>query len=198
MDELVAGLIDRLRTVSLHQWLTKLVVALAGTALIVVCATATGAVLAGTTPTVAGLLLACLLIWPESVASVLFLAACAVWWLFAWHGSLWASVPVAVLLGLVHVLAALTTGPAHAVVRLSALRLLGSRIGVYLLATAVAGGVVAGLSTLPTARYVAWLAVVAICAATLVATLVAGTVDEAGHVEDELGEDEPYLPDELR
>ncbi|MBI4900508.1 MAG: hypothetical protein HY829_08535 [Actinobacteria bacterium] len=198
MDEIVAGLIDRLRTVSLHQWLTKLVVALAGTALIVVCATATGAVLAGTTPVISGLLLACVLIWPEAMASIAFLAVCCLWWLFAWHGTLWATVPVAVLVGLVHLLAALAVGPGHAVVRLSALRFLSSRLAAYLLATAAAAGIVVALSSLPTSRYVAWLAVVAISAATLVATLVAGTVEEAGQVEEEPFEDEPFLPDDLR
>jgi len=73
MTEYVAGLIDRLRTVSLHHWLSRLVVALAGAALIAVCATATGAVLAGLMPAVAGVLLVCLVIWPESVASIAFL-----------------------------------------------------------------------------------------------------------------------------
>lgn len=198
MDELVAGLIDRLRTVSLHQWLTRVVVALAGTALIAVCASATGGVLAGAIPVFTGILLACVLIWPESVASILFLATCSLWWLFAWHGTLWATVPVAMLVGLVHLLAALATGPGHAVVRLSALRFLAPRTGLYLLATGAAASAVTALGTFPTSRYVAWLAVVAICVATLVATLVAGSIDEAGHVEEDLEEDEPYLPDELR
>ena len=85
MAEYVAELIDRLRTVSLHQWLTNLVVALAGAALIAVCALATGSVLAGATPAVAGLLLACVLIWPESIASIAFLGICSLWWLLAWH-----------------------------------------------------------------------------------------------------------------
>ena len=197
MAELVAELIDRLRTVSLHQWLTKLVVALAGTALIAVCALATGSVLAGATPAVAALLLACVLIWPESIASVVFLGVCAVWWLLAWHGSIWATVPVAALVGLVHLLAALATGPSHAVVRLAAVRFLGSRIGRYVLATVAVASAVAALSALPTSRYVAWFAVVAICVATLVATLVAGSLDEAGQVSEEPLDDEPFIPETL-
>ncbi len=197
MDEIVAGLIDRLRTVSLHQWLTKLVVSLAGTALIVVCATATGAVLSGATPGVTAILLAFLVIWPESIASIAFLAICALWWLLAWHGSIWATVPVAALVGLVHLLAGLATGPPHAVVRLAALRFFGTRIGAYVLATAGVGGVVAALTTLPTSRFVAWLAVVAISVATLVATLMAGSIDEAGQVPDEILDDDPYLPEDL-
>jgi hypothetical protein len=197
MSEFVAALIDRLRTVSLHQWLTKLVVALAGAVLITVCATATGAALAGLMPLVAGVLLVCLVIWPESIASIAFLGICAVWWLLAWHGSIWATVAVAALVGLVHLLAALATGPSHAVLRLAALRFLGSRIGAYLLAILAVGGGVAALTTLPTSRYVAPLALVAICVATLVATLVSGSVDEAGQVPDEILDDEPYLPEEL-
>lgn len=197
MAELVAELIDRLRTVSLHQWLTKLVVALAGTALIAVCALATGSVLAGATPAVAALLLACVLIWPESIASVVFLGVCAVWWLLAWHGSIWATVPVAALVGLVHLLAALATGPSHAVVRLAVVRFLGSRIGRYVLATVAVASAVAALSALPTSRYVAWFAVVATCVATLVATLVAGSIDEAGQVSEEPLDDEPFIPETL-
>ena len=197
MAEIVAELIDRIRTVSLHQWLTKLVVALAGTALIAACALATGSVLAGVTPSVAALLLACVLIWPESIASVAFLGVCSVWWLLAWHGSIWATVPVAALVGLVHLLAALATGPSHAVVRLSAVGFLGSRIGRYALATVVVASAVAGLSALPTSRYVAWFAVVAICSATLVATLVAGSIDEAGQVPEEPFDDEPFIPESL-
>jgi hypothetical protein len=46
-------------------------------------------------------------------------------------------------------------------------------------------------------QWVAWLAVVAICVATLVATLVAGSIDEAGQVPEESLEDEPYLPEDL-
>jgi hypothetical protein len=197
MDELVAGLVDRLRTVSLHQWLTKLVVALAGAALITVCAAATGAVLAGATPVVTAILLACLVIWPESIASIAFLGICALWWLLAWHGSIWATVPVAALIGLVHLLSALATGPLHAVVRLAALRFFGSRIGAYVLATLAVGSAIAALTTLPTSRYVAWLAVVAICVATLVATLVAGSIDEAGQVPEGIPDDEPYIPEDL-
>jgi hypothetical protein len=102
----------------------------------VVCARATDALLAGATPTIAAILLAVLVLWPESMATIAFLGFCAVWWLFAWHGSIWATVPVAALVGLVHLLAALATGPAHAVVRLAALRFFGSRIGAYVLATA--------------------------------------------------------------
>jgi hypothetical protein len=197
MDELVAGLIDRIRTVSLHQWLTKLVLALAGAALIVVCAVPTDALLAGATPTIAAILLAVVVLWPESMATIAFLGFCALWWLFAWHGSIWATVPVAALVGLVHLLAALSTGPAHAVVRLAALRFFGSRIGAYVLATAAAASMLAALTTLPTSRYVAWLAVVAICAATLVATLVAGSVDDAAVVPEMPEDDEPYLPEDL-
>ena len=197
MDELVAALIDRIRTVALHQWLTKLVVALAGAALITVCATVTGAVLAGATPAIAAIILAFLVLWPESMASIAFLGFCAIWWLFAWHGSLWASVPVAALLGLVHLLAALATGPRHAVVRLAAVRFLATRIGAYVLVTAAVGSAVAALTTLPTSQWVAWLAVVAISVATLVATLVAGSIDEAGQVPEEIPEDEPFLPPEL-
>ena len=197
MAEYVAGLIDQLRTVSLHQWLTKLVVALAGAALIAVCALATGSVLAGGTPTVAGLLLACVLIWPESIASIAFLGICSLWWLLAWHGSIWATVPVAALIGLVHLLAALAPGPPHAVVRLAAVRFLGSRIGGYVLATAAVACVVVALSAVPTSRYVAWAAVVATCVATLVATLVAGSIDEAGHVAEEPLDDEPFVPEDL-
>src|SRR5664279_4704915 len=136
MAEYVAGLIDRLRTVNFHQWLTKLVVALAGAALIAVCALATGSVLAGATPAVAGLLLACVLIWPESIASIAFLGVCSVWWLLAWHGSIWATVPVAALVRLVHLLASVAVRPPYALVRLAAVRFLGSRIGGYVLATA--------------------------------------------------------------
>ncbi len=198
MAEYVAELIDRLRTVSLHQWLTKLVVALAGTALIAVCALATGSVLAGVTPAVTGLLLACVLIWPESIASIAFLGICSLWWLLAWHGSIWATVPVAALIGLVHLLAALATGPSHGVVRLAAVRFFGSHIGGYVLATAAVASVVVALSTVPTSRYVAWAAVVATCVATLVATLVAGSIDEAGHVVvDEPLDDEPFVPEDL-
>jgi hypothetical protein len=197
MSEYVAALIDRLRTVSLHQWLTKLVVALAGAALITVCATATGAALAGLMPVVAGVLLACLVIWPESIASIAFLGICAVWWLLAWHGSIWATVAVAALVGLVHLLAALATGPSHAVLRLAALRFFGSRIGAYLLATLVVGSGVAALTALPTSRYVAWLAVVAISVATLVATLVASINEVAGQVPEKILDDEPYLPEDL-
>jgi hypothetical protein len=197
MDELVAGLVDRIRTVSLHQWLTKLVLALTGAALITVCATATGSILAGVTPFVTAILLAALVIWPESLASIAFLAICALWWLLAWHGSIWATVPVAALIGLVHLLSALATGPAHAVVRLAALRFFGSRIGAYVLATLGVGSVLAVLTSLPTSRVVAWLAVVAICVATLVATLVAGSVDDAGHVPEDFLDDEPYVPEDL-
>ena len=197
MAEYVAELIDRLRTVSLHQWLTKLVVALAGAALIAVCALATGSVLAGATPAVAGLLLACVLIWPESIASIAFLGICSLWWLLAWHGSIWATVPVAALIALVHLLAALATGPSHAVVRLAAARFFGSRIGGYVLATAAVAGVVVALSAVPTSRYVAWASVVATCVATLVATLVAGSIEEAGHVPDEPLDDEPFVPEDL-
>jgi hypothetical protein len=197
MDEIVAGLIDRIRTVSLHQWLTKLVVALAGAALITVCATATGAVLAGATPVVTAILLVGLVIWPESMASIAFLAICALWWLLAWHGSIWATVTVAALIGLVHLLAALATGPAHAVVRLAALRFFGTRIGAYVLVTLGVGSAVAALTRLPTSRFVAWFALVAICVATLVATLVAGSIDEAGHVPEEILDDEPYIPEDL-
>jgi hypothetical protein len=197
MDELVAGLIDRIRPVSLHQWLTKLVLALTGTALITVCAAATGAVLAGATPTIAAILLALVVLWPESMAPIAVLGFSAVWWLFAWHGSIWATVPVAALVGLVHLLAALATGPAHAVVRLAALRFFGSRIGAYVLATAGVGSVLAALTMLPTSRYVAWLAVVAICVATLVATLVAGSIDDAAVVPEMPDDDEPYLPEDL-
>ena len=197
MDELVAGLIDRIRTVSLHQWLTKLVLAFAGAALIVVCAAPTDALLAGATPTVAAILLAVVVLWPESMATIAFLGFCALWWLFAWRGSIWATVPVAALVGLVHLLAALATGPAHAVVRLAALRFFGSRIGAYVLATAAVASVLAALTALPTSRYVAWLAVVAICVATLVATLVAGSVDDAAVVPEMPDDDEPYLPEDL-
>jgi hypothetical protein len=197
MDELVAALIDRIRTVNLHQWLTKLVVALAGAALIAVCDTATSAALAGATPVVAGIILAFLVIWPESIASIMFLGFCAVWWLFAWHGSIWATVPVAALVGLVHLLAALATGPRHAAVRLAAVRFFATRVGAYVLVTAGVGSAVAALATLRTAQWVAWLAVVSICVATLVATLVAGSIDEAGHVPEEFLEDEPYLPEDL-
>jgi len=168
MDEIVAGLIDRIRTVSLHQWLTKLVLAVVGAALIVTCATVTGAILAGFTPVVAAIFLAGFILFPESIASIGFLGFCAIWWLFAWHGSLWATVPVAALIGLVHLLGALATGPTHAVVRLSALRFFGSRIAAYVLVTAGMGCAIAALTTLPTSRYVAWLAVVAVCVATLV------------------------------
>jgi hypothetical protein len=197
MAEYVAGLIDRLRTVSLHGWLTRLVVALAGAAVIVVCALATGSVLAGVTPAVAGLLLASVLIWPESIASIAFLGVCSLWWLLAWHGSIWATVPVAALIGLVHLLAALATGPTHAVVRLAAVRFLASRIGRYVLATAAVASVVVALGTVPTSRYVAWAAVVATCVATLVATLVAGSIDEVGHVVEEPFDDEPFVPEDL-
>ena len=197
MAEYIAELIDRLRTVSLHHWLSRLVVALAGAALITACATATGAVLAGLMPVVAGMLLVCLVIWPESVASVAFLGICAGWWLLAWHGSIWATVAVAALVGLVHLLAALATGPSHAVLRLTALRYFGSRIGVYVLATLGVSSAVAALTTLPTSRYVAWLAVVVISIATLVATLVASTIEEAGPVPEEVLDDEPYLPEDL-
>lgn len=197
MTEYVAALIDRLRTVSLHQWLTKLVVALAGAALITVCATATGAALAGLMPAVTGVLLVCLVIWPESVASIAFLGICAVWWLLAWHGSIWATVAVAALVGLVNLLAALATGPSHAVLRLAALRFFGSRIGAYVLATLAVGGCVAALTVLPTPRYVAWLAVVAISVATLVATLVASINEVAGQVPEDVLDDEPYLPEDL-
>ena len=197
MDELVAALIDRIRTVTLHQWLTKLVLALAGAALIAVCDSATSAALAGTTPVIAAIFLAFLVRWPESVASILFLGFCAVWWLFAWHRSIWVTVPVAALVGLVHLLSALATGPRHAVVRPAALRFLGTRIGAYVLVTAGVGGAVAALTTLPTSRWVAWVAMVAICVATLVATLVAGSVDEAGHAPEEPLDDEPFLRDDL-
>ena len=172
-------------------------VALAGAALIAVCALATGSVLAGATPAVAGLLLACVLIWPESIASIAFLGICSLWWLLAWHGSIWATVPVAALIALVHLLAALATGPSHAVVRLAAVRFFGSRIGWYVLATAAVASVVVALSAVPTSRYVAWASVVATCVATLVATLVAGSIDEAGHVPDEPIDDEPFVPEDL-
>jgi hypothetical protein len=197
MAEYIAGLIDRLRTVSLHHWLSRLVVALAGVALIAVCATATGAVLAGFMPTVAGILLVCLVIWPESVASIAFLGLCAVWWVLAWHGSVWVTVPVAALVGLVHLLAALATSPSHAVLRFTALRFFASRTGVYLLATLAAGTVLAALTTLPTSRYLSWLAVVAISVAALVATLVASGIEEAGQVPEKVVDDEPYLPEDL-
>lgn len=197
MTELVAGLIDRIRTVSLHQWLTKLVVALVGAALVAVCASVTSGILAGATPLIAGILLLGLVIWPESILSIAFLGFSAIWWLLAWHGSIWATVPVAALVGLVHLLAALAMGPAHAVLRRPALRFFASRIGAYVLATLGAGSAIAALTTLPTSRYVAWLAVVAICVATLVATLVAGSVDEAAVAPELPEEDEPYLPEDL-
>jgi heme A synthase len=85
----------------------------------------------------------------------------------------------------------------HAVVRLAALRFFGSRIGAYVLATLAVGSAIAALTTLPTSRYVAWLAVVAICVATLVATLVAGSIDEAGQVPEGIPDDEPYIPEDL-
>jgi len=162
-----------------------------------VCDSATTAALAGGTPVIAAIILAFLVIWPESIASIMFLGFCAVWWLFAWHHSIWATVPVAALVGLVHLLAALATGPRHAVVRLAALRFFATRIGAYVLVTAGVGSAVAALTTLPTSQWVAWLAVVAICVATLVATLVAGSIDEAGQVPEEILEDEPFLPADL-
>ena len=197
MDEYVAALIDRLRTVSLHQWLTKLVLALAGVALIAVCDSATSAALAGATPVIAAIILAFLVMWPESMASITFLGFSSVWWLLAWRGSIWATVPVAALVGLVHLLAALATGPPHAVVRLAAVRFFATRLGAYVLVTAGVGSAVAALTMLRTSQWVAWVAVVAICVATLVATLVAGSIDEAGHAPDEILDDEPYLPEDL-
>jgi hypothetical protein len=197
MAEIVAGIIDRLRTVSLHQWLIRLVVALVGAALIAVCTSVTGGVLAGATPVVTGVLLGAMLIWPESLASMAFLGICSVWWLIAWHGSLWATVPVAALLGLLHLFAALMTGPPHAVVRRAVLAFLARRVGLYVVAAIGAGSAVVVLSTLPTSQNVAWLAVVAVCAATLVATLVASSIAEAGQLPDDEFDDEPYVPEDL-
>lgn len=197
MVEFVAGVIDHIRTVSLHQWLIKFAVAIPGVVLIVVCANVTGGVLAGAMPFVAAVLLACLLIWPESVASLAFIGISSIWWLLAWRGSIWVTVLVAVLVGLLHLLAALATGPSHAVYRFAALRYFGVRIGLYALGTAIAASLVAVLSQLTVPRYVSWVAIVAICAGTLVATVVAGSVDETGQVSEDLADPEPNLPEDL-
>lgn len=197
MAELIAGIIDRLRTVSLHQWLAKLVIALVGGALIVVCTQATGGALAGVMPVVTALLLVTVLVWPESFGSIAFLGLTALWWLLAWNGSLWATAGVAVLVGLLHLLAAVAGGPSHSVIRLAAVRLVGGRLALYLLATGAVAAAVVGLTTVPTARVLAWVAVVVIAVGTLVATLVASAFDEAGQDQTELVDDEPYVRDDL-
>ncbi len=197
MAEFVAGIIDRLRTVSLHQWLARLVLALAGTALIVACGVATGATLSGAMPVITALLLASVVIWPESIGTILFLGLGALWWLLGWHGSIWATVAMAALLGLVHILSAVVGGPPHSVIRGAVVRLLGTRIAVYVLVTAAVGAVVVALTAVPSARFVAWIAVVVVSVATLVATLVAGMTDEAGHPDDDLFDDEPYVREDL-
>lgn len=197
MAELVAELIDRIRTVSLHQWLAKLVLALAGGALIAVCTLATGVTLAGVTPVVSSLLLLTVVIWPEAFGTIAFFGLTTVWWLLAWHGSLWATAGVAVLVGLVHLLTGLAGGPGHSVIRLAVLRFLGVRLAVYLLVTALVAVVLVALTAVPSARPVAWIAVVVVIVATLVATLVASATDEAGQVEQEFVEDEPYVRDDL-
>jgi hypothetical protein len=197
MAEFVAGIIDRIRTVSLHQWLARLVLALAGTALIVACSVSTDATLNGVLPSVTGVLLATLVIWPESIGTIAFLALTMLWWLLAWHGSIWATVAMAALVSLVHILSAVVGGPPHSVIRRAVVRLLSARIALYVLVTAAVGALVVALTAVPSARFVAWLAVVVVTVATLVATLVAGMTDEAGQPDDELLDDEPYVREDL-
>jgi hypothetical protein len=197
MAEFIAGIIDRIRTVSLHQWLARLVLALAGTVLIVVCSVGTDATLSGALPVVTGILLATLVIWPESMGTIGFLALSSLWWLLAWQGSAWTTAAVAALVGLVHILSAVVGGPPHGVIRRAVVGLLGARIALYVLVTAGVGAVVVALSAVPSARFVAWIAVVVVTVATLVATLVAGMTDEAGHVDDDFLDDEPYVREDL-
>ncbi len=197
MAEFVAGIIDRIRTVSLHQWLAKLVLAIAGGALIAVCTVATGVTLAGVTPVASSLLLLTVVIWPEAFGTIAFFGLTTVWWLLAWHGSLWATVGVAVLVGLIHVITGLASGPGHSVIRLAVVRFLGLRLALYLLVTASVGAVIVALAGVPSARPVAWIAVIVIVVATLVATLVASVAEEAGQVQPDLFDDEPYVRDDF-
>ena len=197
MAEFVAGIIDRIRTVSLHQWLARLVLALAGAALIVACSLGTDATLSGVMPMVTALLLATVVIWPESFGSIAFLALTMVWWLLGWSGSLWVTVAVAALVGLVHILSALVGGPPHGVIRGIVVRMLGARAALYVLVSAAVAALVVALTALPSARFVAWIAVVVVSVATLVATLVAGMTDEAAQPEEDLLEDEPYEREDL-
>ena len=197
MAEFVAGIIDRIRTVSLHQWLARLVLALAGAALIVACSLGTDATLSGVMPMVTALLLATVVIWPESFGSIAFLALTMVWWLLGWSGSLWVTVAVAALVGLVHILSALVGGPPHGVIRGIVVRMLGARAALYVLVSAAVAALVVALTALPSARFVAWIAVVVVSVGTLVATLVAGMTDEAAQPEEDLLEDEPYEREDL-
>lgn len=197
MAEYIAGIIDRIRTVSLHQWLARLVLALAGAALIVACSVGTDATLSGVLPVVTAVLLATVLIWPESMSSIAFLTLTILWWLLAWGGSIWVTVAMAALVGLVHILCAVVGGPPHSVIRRAVVRLLSARIALYVLATAAVGAVVVALAAIPSARFVAWIAVVVVTIGTLVATLVASMTDEAGQPDDELLEDEPYVRDDF-
>lgn len=197
MAEFIAGIIDRIRTVSLHQWLARLVLAIAGAALIVACSVGTDATLSGVLPVVTSVLLATVLIWPESLGTIAFLMLTILWWLLAWRGSIGVTVAMAALVGLVHILSAVVGGPPHSVIQRAVVRLLSARIALYLLATAAVGAVVVALSAVPSARFVAWTAVVVVSVATLVATLVAGLTDEAGQPADELLDDEPYVRDDL-
>ena len=197
MAEFIAGIIDRIRTVSLHQWLARLVLALVGASLIVACSVGTDATLAGVLPSVTAVLLATVLIWPESFGTIAFLALTTLWWLLAWRGSIWVTVAVAALVGLVHILSAVVGGPPHSVIRRAVVRMLSARIALYVLVTGAVGAVVVALAAVPSARFVAWIAVVVVSVATLVATLVAGMTDEAGQPADELLDDEPYVRDDL-
>lgn len=197
MAEFIAGIIDRIRTVSLHQWLARIVLALAGAALIVACSVGTDATLSGALPVVTSVLLATIIIWPESIGTIAFLMLTILWWLLAWSGSIWVTVAMAALVGLVHILSAVVGGPPHGVIQRAVVRLLSARIALYVLVTAAVGAVVVALAAVPSARFVAWIAVVVVTVATLVATLVAGMTDEAGHPDDELLDDEPYVRDDL-
>ncbi len=198
MAEFVAGIIDRIRTVSLHQWLARLVLALAGTALIVACSLGTDATLAGVMPVghrdPAG--------HGRDLARVVRLDRASwrsriVWWLLGWNGSLWVTVAVAALVGLVHILSALVGGPPHSVIRGAVVRLLGARAPCTCSRPQPSAAVVVALTAVPTARFVAWIAVVVVSVATLVATLVAGMTDEAGQPVEDLLDDEPYEREDL-
>jgi hypothetical protein len=197
MAEFVAGIIDRIRTVSLHQWLARLVLALAGTALIVACSLGTDATLSGVMPAVTAILLATVVIWPESFGAIAFLVLTTLWWLLGWNGSIWVTAAMAALVGLVHILSALVGGPPHGVIRGVVVRLLGARAALYVLVTAAVAAVVVALTAVPTARFVAWVAVVVVSVATLVATLVAGMTDEAAQPVEDLLDDEPYEREDL-
>lgn len=198
MVEFVAGIIDQIRTSSLHHWLARLALGFAGATLIGVCWLSTGATLSGTTPVISSVLLLTVMIWPESLATIAFLAFAAVWWILAWKGPIQATVAVAALVGLVHVLAAVVVGPPHGVVRGDAVAAVGRRIAAYLVAVVIVGAGVAALSSGHLPRAVAWVAVVLVSLGMLVATLVAGMTDEAAQADEEILDDEPFLPDELR